>query len=115
MLSAARRFAAWIKKSPPGTEGSEDAWYRDYAKGIGRQGTYAGKYGRTISFLLQLHALTGEQDYLDHARALAHEAVEKLYHNGLFRGHPAKPYYEAIDGVGHLLYALLTLDRVRDE
>jgi hypothetical protein len=37
--------------------------------------------------------------------------VARLYHNGLFRGHPAKPYYEATDGVGQLLYALLQLDR----
>jgi len=28
------------------------------------------------------------------------------------RGHPAKPYYEATDGVGFLLYALLELDQV---
>ena len=37
--------------------------------------------------------------------------MSKLYYNGLFRGHPAKPYYEATDGVGFLLYALLELDQ----
>jgi hypothetical protein len=49
---------------------------------------------------------------LDNARALADESIEKLYHKGLFRGHPAKPYYEAMDGVGNLLYALLELDQI---
>jgi hypothetical protein len=41
---------------------------------------------------------------------LADTAISKLHHKGLFRGHPAKPYYEAMDGVGYLMYALLELD-----
>ena len=40
------------------------------------------------------------------------EAVARLYYKGLFRGHPAKPFYSSVDGVGYLLYALLQLDRV---
>ena len=40
---------------------------------------------------------------------MADTAIAKLHHKGLFRGHPAKPYYEAIDGVGDLLCALLEL------
>jgi len=55
---------------------------------------------------------TGEDVYLERARKMADDAIEKLWHNGLFRGHPAKPYYESIDGVGYLLYALLQLDGV---
>ena len=112
MLRAAKRFAAWIDKTPPGTIETENTWYRSYSEGPGRKGTYAGKYGRTISFLLHLFVVTGERQYLDNARTLADTAIEKLYHNGLFRGHPAKPYYEAMDGVGYLLYALLELDQV---
>ena len=111
MLKAAERFAAWIERTPPGTVETENTWYRSYSEGPGRQGTYADKYGRTISFLLHLYVVTCEQGYLDNARALANESIEKLHHNGLFRGHPAKPYYEAIDGVGNLLYALLELDQ----
>ena len=38
------------------------------------------------------------------------EAVAKLFTNGIFRGHPAKPYYENTSGVGLLLFALLELD-----
>ena len=35
-----------------------------------------------------------------------------MYYKGLLRGHPCKPYYESIDGVGYLLVALLQLDQV---
>ncbi len=111
-LTTAKRFAAWIRNTPPGTPESANTWYDDYAAGPGRKGTYAGKYGRTISFFLHLYVVTGERRCLDDARALADTAVEKLYHKGLFRGHPAKPCYEAVDGVGYLLYALLVLDQV---
>lgn len=111
-LTAARRFADWIRSTPPGTVETEVSWYQDYARGPGRQGTYAGKYGRTISFFIHMYLLTGEDAYLADARAMAGEAIGKLYVNGLFRGHPAKPYYEAMDGVGYLLYSLLQLDQV---
>ena len=73
-------------------------------------GTYAENYGRAISFFVHLYQATKNTKYLHLARNLAREAVEKLYENGLFKGHPAKPYYETNDGVGLLLYALLELD-----
>ena len=72
-------------------------------------GTYAENYGRTISFFVHLYRATEKQHYLDVAENVAREAVEKLYENGLFKGHPAKPYYEATNGVGLLLHALLEL------
>lgn len=112
LLTAAKYFASWISKTDPGSVETENTWYKKYTNGAGRQGTYAGKYGRTISFFLHLHILTGDRQYLDDARKLADVAIDKLYYNGLFRGHPSKPYYEAMDGVGYLLYALLELDQV---
>lgn len=113
MGESAKRFAAWICRTPPGTdEGNPQSWYRAYSDGPGKQGTYAGKYGRTISFFLTLYAASGKDEYLDSAIKMAGEAKDKLWSNGLFRGHPAKPYYENIDGVGYLLYALLQLDAV---
>ncbi len=115
MLTAAKRFAAWISKTPPGTVETENTWYKKYSEGPGRKGTYATKYGRTISFLLHLYVLTGDSKHLDAARSMADTAIEKLYHKGLFRGHPAKPYYEAVDGVGNLLYALLELDQILND
>jgi hypothetical protein len=58
-----------------------------------------------------MYANTGEEVNLDDARRFAQEAVSKLYYKGLFRGHPARPYYATTDGVGYLLVALLQLDR----
>lgn len=113
LLKTAERFARWIAETPPGTcETHEDAWYHDYSTGPGGAGTYAGKYGRAVSFLLTMFVATGDNGYLKRARKLADEAAEKLFDNGVFRGHPAKPYYESIDGVGYLLYALLQLECV---
>ena len=107
MLTAAERFAHWIEKDPPGTAGNHvHTWYDPYSERPGARGTYAGKYGRTISFFLNLYLVTGKPAYLDTARKTADTAIEKLWHKGLFRGHSAKPYYEAIDGVGYLLYAV---------
>ena len=73
-------------------------------------GAYAEDYGRAISFYIHLHRASGDAQHLKIARNLATEAVEKLYSNGLFRGHPAKPYYESTNGVGLLLWSLLELD-----
>ena len=108
-LTAAKRFADWIGRVPPGTVETENTWYSAYTNGPGKEGTYAGKYGRAISFLVGLYGTTGEEQYRESAVRLADEAVTKLYSNGVFRGHPAKPYYEAMDGVGYLLLALLDL------
>jgi hypothetical protein len=57
-----------------------------------------------------LYRATKNEHYLGLATQLANEATDKLFHNGIFVGHPAKPYYETTDGVGILLLALLELD-----
>jgi hypothetical protein len=87
-------------------------------------GTYAENYGRAISFFVHLYRATDNQKYLKLAEQLAQEAVDKLFvevelpddHGdaktyGIFRGHPAKPYYQSNDFVGILLHALLELDQ----
>lgn len=112
LLRAARRFADWIEREPPSSGCMRETWYRGYAEDYAPHGAHAGKYGRTISFLLHLWVVTREPTWLERARRLTDEAIAKLHHRGLFRGHPAKPYYEAMDGVGYLLYALLELDVV---
>lgn len=112
MLETAKLFARQIESNLPPRACLKETWYRGYAEQYAPKGAYAEHYGRTISFFLHLYLLTGESHFLDVARATADDAIARLYHNGLFRGHPAKPYYEAIDGVGYLLYALLELDTV---
>lgn len=113
LLDAATRWADWIRRCPP-SEGclAENAWYERYGELFAPHGTFADMYGRTISLFIHLYALTGEQSHLDDARCTAREAVSRLYYKGLLRGHPAKPFYSSVDGVGYLLYALLQLDRV---
>ena len=102
-------------------------WWRDLKKRFKKEleaalpeikktgGTYAENYGRAISFFLHLYRASGKDKCLEHAEDLAREAVEKLYANDLFKGHPAKPYYQANDGVGYLLWALLDLDEPAKE
>jgi len=111
LLEAARHWADAIRRVFPPRSCEQNSWYGPYAKDWAPHGTYAGLYGRTISFFLHMHELTGDASYQGLAREAAKEAVSKLYYQGLFRGHPCKPYYEAVDGVGYLLYALVQLDR----
>ena len=111
-LTTARRFADLIEQNPPSQGCMTETWYEGYAENYAPHGTYAGKYGRTMSFFLHLYVATREGKYRQLAEDMAKEAIEKLYFKGLFRGHPVKPYYEATDGVGFLLYALLELERV---
>jgi hypothetical protein len=112
LRTTAERFARWISQELPPRRCETNTCYRGYAESYASQGTYAGLYGQTISFFIQMHLLTGKSEYLRTARIVADEAITRLNHRGLFRGHPAKPYYEAMDGVGQLLFALLQLDRV---
>ena len=112
LLTTAVRFANWIEANLPPQACMEQSWYGPYCSQYASAGTYAGKYGRTISFFTHMYLMTQQQKYLDLAQQVAEEATSKLLYRGIFRGHPAKPYYEAIDGVGFLLYGLLTLDQV---
>jgi hypothetical protein len=108
----AERFARWMRRELPPRQCDTNTWYRGYAEQYAPQGTYAGIYGQTISCFIQMFLLTEDVSYLRTAQQVADEAIARLEWRGLFRGHPAKPYYEAMDGVGHLLYSLLQLDRV---
>ncbi len=112
MLESARHWARVIEASMPARSGRR--WARQLEQALPRAretgGTYAENYGRAISFFVGLYRADGDAHYLDMAKSLAHEAIQKLYANGLFRGHPAKDFYQANDGVGFLLHALLQLD-----
>ena len=108
-LETAKRWAEFIRAGLPATSCLKATWYGEYAEQWAPHGTYAGKYGRTISFFCHMQRLTGNKQYGQTARQVAAEAVSRLYYKGMFRGHPAKPYYEAIDDVGDLLSGLLDL------
>ncbi|MCC6699083.1 MAG: hypothetical protein IT365_25895 [Candidatus Hydrogenedentes bacterium] len=110
-LESARHWAENIRADMPPHIGRRwrDALVAALPEAEAKGGTYAENYGRAISFFLHLHYATGDPAGLETATALADEAIEKLYANGWFKGHPAKPYCESTDGVGLLLYALLEL------
>jgi hypothetical protein len=111
LLETARRWADCIRRAFPPRACEANTWYHDYATDWAPHGTYAQLYGQMISFFLQMHRLTSDAAHLQFAREVAKESLSRLYYRGLLRGHPCKPYYEAIDGVGYLLYALLQLDQ----
>ncbi len=125
LLRSARRWAKVIEKNLPPKTGKP--FPKAMARALPRLketgGTYAENYGRTISFFVHVHRATGDKKYLTLAEKVAATAIEKLFVEnevtlandtkktcGIFLGHPAKPYYEAVDGVGILLYSLLELD-----
>jgi hypothetical protein len=107
----AQQWSDCLRDVWPPRHCESETWYHDYATQWAPLGTYAGYYGRLISFLLQRQRATNQAAYGTWARQVADEAVAKLYYRGLLRGHPGKPYYESIDGVGYLLIALLQLER----
>ncbi|MFW6170867.1 MAG: hypothetical protein ACODAD_10290 [Planctomycetota bacterium] len=109
LVEAARRWADFLERELPAGPCKTGTWYDEYARNQAEHGAYADHYGKTIVFFRAMRRLTGEPRYGQLARRVADDAVTKLYHNGLFRGHPAKPYYESIDGVGTLLMALFEL------
>ena len=113
LLKIAQRWADVIEDNLPPQPGRR--WKEELEAALPEVkhtgGTYAENYGRAISFFVHLYRATLTKKYLRQAEDLAREAVEKLYQNGLFLGHPAKPYYQANDGVGFLLHALLELDQ----
>ena len=110
LVEAARRWSQFIERGLPAGPCKTGTWYDEYARNQAQQGAYADHYGKTVLFFLAMRRLTGEERYRELARQVADDAIAKLHHEGLFRGHPAKPYYESMDGVGTLLMALLELD-----
>lgn len=112
LLEGANRWARQIRADmpPQANRRWKDQLYAAMPRARRTGGTYAENYGNAISFFVALHRVTNDPAHLDTAITLADEAVDKLYtRTGWFKGHPAKPYYEATDGVGVLLCALLEL------
>ena len=112
LLQIAQRWAGVIENAIPAHTGRR--WKAEleaampWAAETG--GAYAEDYGRAISLMVHMYRIAGEPRYLQLAERLAGDAVRRLFHNDIFVGHPAKPYYETTNGVGLLLVALLELD-----
>ena len=72
---------------------------------------YADSYGRVLHFLVRASRECDDSRYRADAVQLAQEAVDALWENDLFQGYPDRHLYEAVDGVGVLLIALIDLER----
>ena len=114
LLRGAERWATVIRNALPVQLGERfgDVILEALPETAVTGGSYAEDYGRVVNFFTRMYNTTGESHYLQTAEEVAQDAVDKLYVNDIFRGHPAKPYYEATNGVGLLLDALLDLDEV---
>jgi len=75
----------------------------------GGKGAYAEHYGRCMHFLTRAAVVLHDEGLNSLAERVAEEAVGLLFTDGMFRGHPGEDRYDAVDGVGFLLLALLYL------
>ncbi len=92
---AVERFMTMIRRSLPARGG---------------RGGYAEHYGRCLHFALCVARATGSGEHRQLADDLAREAIDTLWAGRMFRGHPGENRYDAVDGVGYLLLALLELE-----
>ncbi len=77
------------------------------------RGAYAELFGRQMHFLVGAAETFGNESYRQAAHRLAAAAMKILFTNGMFRGHAGEDRYDAVDGVGYLLLALLYLETGR--
>ncbi len=118
LKKAVEHWVAVIKKDLPAKTGRR--WKTNLEEALPavreKGGTYAENYGRVISFFLAASLVLDRPDLYETAKEIADDAVARLHHepSGLFLGHEVKRTYEATDGVGYLLYALLQLDAYPD-
>lgn len=93
-------------------DGAERLCRQVIATSPGRTGrwAYAESYGRAIHLLVRAGRQLGDGQWLAAAQTLADEAIALLYRDGLFQGYANSDRYEAVDGVGYLALALLTLE-----
>lgn len=96
---ACRRWAGVIERSLPARGGA---------------GGYAEHYGRCIHFALGCAEALSDHAFLDLARRLADEAHHFLWAGEMFRSHPGEDRYDAVDGLGFLMLALIWLQTGRE-
>ena len=76
---------------------------------IGENTRYAENYGRLIVFLAKYAHVMGDERHRNAAMRLANEAVALLWKKRLFVGNTRAEWYDAIDGVGYLMLAIIYL------
>lgn len=96
--TAIRRWAGVVEAAPVPTTAKHG------------RGAYAELFGRAIHFQLRAADALREKKYRATAERLAANAESTLFTEGMFRGHGGEDRYDAVDGVGYLLLALIYLD-----
>jgi hypothetical protein len=96
---ACRRWVGVIERSLPARGGA---------------GGYAEHYGRCLHFALGCADALGDATFTALARRLADEARRYLWAGEMFRSHPGEDRYDAVDGLGFLMLALLWLQTGRE-
>jgi hypothetical protein len=112
MALAESCLSLWVRTGASVYEEAIRRWVRIVESEIpanGGRGAYAEHYGRGIHFLIGAASALGDEAIGDLAHKLADEAVEVLFAEGMFGGHPGEDRYDAVDGVGFLLLALTYL------
>ena len=71
---------------------------------------FARAYASIIGLFNDLYQVTGDLNYLNHSKRYAKDAIEQLYHNGMFRGATNINHYEGDMMVSSLVYNLVWLD-----
>ena len=92
--TACERWVEVIDRSLPARDGA---------------GGYAENYGRVIHFLFACARSWKDSSVYDLALRVADEGLRVLFDHGMFRGHPGEHRYDAVDGVGYFMLALLAL------
>lgn len=89
------------------------AFYRDVQDVPDDPELRAIVFGELIELLLDMHEFDGDQAWLDSAERYAQLAIERFYHDGLFRGGTKLWYYDSELCVSTLVHALVRLGAVK--
>lgn len=88
-----------------------------YAKapGVPLEGTVRAQvFGSLINLMVDMDELAGGEMWLAAGERFGAQAIEELYHNGLFRGATGLWYYESESWPSTLMYALLRLHAAKE-
>lgn len=91
---ACRRWLGFIDRSLPANNG---------------KGGYAEHYGRALHFAIACRDRFGDPLAGERVQRIAAEAHDMLWDQRMYRTHPGEHRYDAVDGVGYLMLALIRL------
>ena len=79
------------------------------------EGVFARVYATIIGLFNDLYEINPKEMYLEQSKRYSKDAIEKLYHNGLFRGATNINHYEGDMMVGSLAYNIVWLHALENK